>query len=105
MYLRPAAYDTNNGYREPAAVWGEPVTLRAVVQPAGGRVNAQVYGAELATMRVLYYAGIAEMKPGDGVCVDVGPADSPDYTITSVEPWNGHRRAMLAFVPEGKREI
>jgi len=69
--------------------WGDPLELRGNVQPAGGRVLAEMYGERLAYMRVMY----VEQKPpvrleSWGACLDT--LDIPDYKVVAVRPWSGH---------------
>ncbi|WFR64200.1 hypothetical protein P9222_08505 [Paenibacillus amylolyticus] len=69
--------------------WGEPFELRGNVQPAGGRVMAEMYGERLAYMRVMY----VEQKPpkrleSGGACLNT--LDLPDYKVVAVRPWSGH---------------
>lgn len=69
--------------------WGDPLELRGNVQPAGGRVLAEMYGERLAYMRVMY----VEQEPPErleswGACLDT--LDNPDYKVVAVRPWSGH---------------
>lgn len=69
--------------------YGDPITIRGNVLPAGGRVLAEIYGERLAYMRVMY----VEQEPPEkleawGACLDT--LDTPDYKVVAVRPWSGH---------------
>lgn len=66
--------------------YGEPIAVKATIWPAGGRVQAEMYGEKLAYMKNMAYEGTEEMKEGDGICVFAGPEDTPDYKIISINP-------------------
>ena len=65
--------------------WGEPVIIDARIWPAGGRVQAETYGQRLTYMKNMLYEGCEPLREGDGICVDVSPAEDPDYRIVSVQ--------------------
>ena len=68
-----------------------PIEIKANIQPAGGRVMAEIYGERLAYMFTMYYDGQLELKEKDGVCVYVGPNCKPDYKIVAIRNWNNHK--------------
>lgn len=66
--------------------YAEPVEIEATIWPAGGRVQAEMYGERLSYIKNMEYGGSVEMQEGDGVCVFVGPEEKPDYKIISIKP-------------------
>ncbi|WP_127539386.1 hypothetical protein [Paenibacillus illinoisensis] len=69
--------------------WGDPFELRGNVQPAGGRVMAEMYGERLAYMQVMY----VEQKPPEkleSAGARLYTLDFPDYKVVAVRPWSGH---------------
>lgn len=65
------------------------IEIRGNVQPAGGRVMAEMYGERLAYMRAMY----VEQEPpmaleSAGACLYRVP--DPDYKVVAVRPWSGH---------------
>lgn len=69
--------------------WGDPIELRGNVQPAGGRVLAEMYGERLAYMRVMYVEQEPPVRLESGrACLDT--QDDPDYKVVAVRPWSGH---------------
>lgn len=76
----------------------DPVPLRMNVQSASGAVNAQIYGSKLSSMKSCKYQGdeLTEGKDeNSGVCVYVEPEETPDYKITSIQPFSTHINVML----------
>lgn len=65
--------------------------LEANIQPAGGKVMAEMYGERLKYMLTMYYDGSIELKEKDGVCVYVSHESKPDYKIVAIRPWNNHK--------------
>ena len=66
--------------------YGEAVEIKAIIWPAGGRVQAEMYGERLSYIKNMEYGGTEEMTEGDGICVFAGPEDPPDYKIISIKP-------------------
>lgn len=62
------------------------VPIKAIIWPAGGRVQAEMYGERLTYIKNMEYEGREAMQEGDGICVFVGPEDDPDYKIVSIKP-------------------
>ena len=71
------------------------IEIDATIWPAGGRVQAEMYGEKLAYMKNMEYAGPETMQEGDGICVFVGPTDAPDYKIVSIQPEHDPKVMML----------
>lgn len=83
--------------------WGAGAAIRATLQPAGGKLLAEMYGERLQKMKLMLYDGALPINEGAGVCVSVA-ADQPcDYLIVSAEGWAGHQRAVLEYIPESRR--
>jgi hypothetical protein len=90
---RPVLFRLRETIKEPDATtsesWGEPFTIRGNVQPAGGRVMAEMYGERLAYMRVMY---VEQTPPAPlesaGACLYT--AEEPDYKVIAVRPWGSH---------------
>ena len=87
---------------EDAYAWGDTMTIRAAVYPAGRELDAQVYGERISDMRVMLYDGPEALEIGMGVCVEPGDG-VPDYRIIRLEQWT-HVRATLERIPEGRRQ-
>lgn len=66
-------------------VYEKPIEIRATIWPAGGRVQAEMYGEKLTYMKNMAYEGTEKMKEGDGICVFTGPEEAPDYKIVSIK--------------------
>lgn len=64
----------------------EAVEIKAIIWPAGGRVQAEMYGERLSYIKNMEYGGAEAMQEGDGICVFVGPEEKPDYKIISIKP-------------------
>lgn len=75
--------------------WSDPVTIRATIWQASGRVQAELYGERLAYMRNMEYEGAETIAENDGVCVLVSPERDPDYRVVSV---NADHRPVLCLL-------
>ncbi|HIW72631.1 MAG TPA: hypothetical protein H9875_08415 [Candidatus Levilactobacillus faecigallinarum] len=81
--------------------WADAVPIKVNAQPAGGQVNAAIYGEELAYMKRLLYQGDAIVEgqnENDGVCLTVPAAANPDYTITAIQTYSDHVNVMIKRV-------
>ena len=89
-----------NSYIEYAT--GQPVT--AEIWPAGGKLQAELYGQRLSYIRncrldggyktqtdekgkVSYLFGTQVIREGDGICLDVTGESDPDYKIIAIRPY------------------
>lgn len=68
--------------------WGDPVTVYGNVQPAGGRVMAEMYGECMGYMLTMYVEGKPSISEGAGACIYSN--DIPDYKVVAVRPWGAH---------------
>ena len=82
---------TTDAYGEPVPEWGEPVTIRAVCQPAAGALDAQIYGKRVQAMYTLFFDGLEAVRAGDGLCIHVTASAHPDYRVTAVQGWDHQR--------------
>nr|WP_297935362.1 hypothetical protein [uncultured Lachnoclostridium sp.] len=69
-----------------ADAYAEAIEIQAIIWPAGGRVQAEMYGERLSYIKNMEYEGTETMQEGDGICVFVGPEERPDYKIISIKP-------------------
>lgn len=76
--------------------WGTPEMIKGNVQPAGGRMMAELYGQRLAYMKVMYVELGTAIPEGAGVCL--AAEDEPDYRVVAVRPWSGVTVADLEKV-------
>jgi len=97
VFLR-AGGSKADAYGDPVPLWGEPVAIRVVCQPAGGALDAQLYGTRVKSMYTLFYAGLEAIKPGDGLCVHVVADARPDYRVVAVQEWE-LRKIDAEFIP------
>lgn len=72
---------TYNSYEE---IYTE---IKASIQPAGGKVLAEMYGQRLAYMKTMRYEGDVNIREGDGICIEALPTESPDYKVMAINPW------------------
>lgn len=66
------------------ADYAEAVPIEAAIWAAGGKIQAEMYGERLAYMKNMHYEGNETMQEGDGICVNVGPEDPPDYKVVAI---------------------
>lgn len=85
--------------------YGPASSFSAEIWPAGGKIQAEMYGERLPYVRniridgkyeispdkkgVLHYAadGGLNLAEGDGLCLYVPPNAEPDYRIISIKPY------------------
>ncbi|ARN92887.1 hypothetical protein [Levilactobacillus brevis] len=73
--------------------WGDPIPMTVDVQPAGGQVNASIYGKELAYVKSIMYQGtdIQEGRDEDtGLFLYASTDAEPDYEIESISTYHDH---------------
>lgn len=84
--------------------YASAVTFTGEIWPAGGKIQAQVYGEKLPYIRNVRVDGRYEIltdaagrlsyqvedgpviREGDGLCLYVDPASGPDYRVISIRP-------------------
>lgn len=81
--------------------FGDPVEIGANIQPATGKVQAELYGVQLNYMMNMYYDGEEIVTEGDGICVYVGATEKPDYIVQPIKIYNGHKVIELKKVQNG----
>ena len=87
----------------PVETYGDAFSVTAEIWPAGGKIQAEVYGEKLAYMkncriddpynvvmkdgRPTYRFARGTLREQDGICVDVAEKEKPDYQIVSIRPY------------------
>ena len=70
--------------------WGNGGVMYANVQPAGGKILVEMYGARLAYMKIAYSENLNGAAEGDGIYIDAPGTAEPDYKIVAIRPWMNH---------------
>jgi hypothetical protein len=111
VWVRERAESPKINTDEDVYVWKEGARpINVMIQPG----NAQIYhgsremyewehGQTIENSLNLFYNGPQLIKAGDGLCVNVLPEDSCDYSIVSVENWPGYQKAYILNIPENRR--
>lgn len=73
-------------------------TIKANIQPAGGKMLSEIYGLRLAYMLTMYCQSNVDIKENDGVCAYVDNTKDPDYKIVAIRRYNTHTVADLEKV-------
>ena len=73
--------------------YADAVEIDAIIWPAGGKVQAEMYGERLAYIKNMEYGGDEMMQEGD--CVFVSSDDKPDYKIISIQTEYNPKRIEL----------
>lgn len=84
--------------------WADPVELHVNVQPAGGTVNAQMYGEELNYMKSILYQGDEIKEDRDemsGIDFASPLSETPDYEIESIATHSDHLVILVKKVNHG----
>ena len=90
-----------NSYLE----YGQPNEITAEIWPAGGKLQAEIYGKRLPYIRncrmegeyteiygvhgvvgYLFLDGTV-VKEGDGICINAPQSEKPDYQVISIKPY------------------
>lgn len=96
----PKKDNEGNSYTE----YGLPSSFQAEVWPAGGKLQAEMYGQRAIHIqncrinagyevladekgRVSYQVGNMTIREGDGVCLNVPEDHEPDYRIIAIRPY------------------
>lgn len=64
--------------------YGDPFAFRAEIWPAGGKVQAEMYGQRLSYILNMLCDPL-DIKENDGVCIYSGPDEKPDYQVISIK--------------------
>lgn len=59
----------------------------AIIWPAGGRMQAELYGLRLTNILNINYYGDLNIQENDGLCINVGAEEEPDYKVVSVKQY------------------
>ena len=70
-------------------------TVQAYIYPAGGRIQAEMYGERLAYMLNMLVNNPVQIKERDGICVD---SAAVNYRVVAVEQYSGHSQITLERV-------
>lgn len=62
----------------------DPIEDKAVIWPAGGKVQSEMYGLRLAYMLNMNYYGDLSVSENDAVCIDT---DEPEYKVVSIKKY------------------
>ena len=60
---------------------------KAIIWQASGSVQAELYGLRLTNILNINYYGALEIVENDGLCINVGANDEPDYKVISVKKY------------------
>lgn len=104
IYFRPRI-TTSDDEGNTINGWGIPITLQVNVQPAGGSVNAAIYGEELSYMKSIIYQGDVIQEDRDekaGIDFKAPEQDAePDYQIASITTYSDHLIILVKKVNHG----
>lgn len=62
----------------------EAIPIEAAIWAASGKMQAEMYGEKLNYIKNMQYEGVETMQEGDGICVNAGAEDPPDYKIVAI---------------------
>lgn len=65
-----------------------PKEIKANIWPAGGKLQAEIYGERLKYILNMLYDESETINEGDGVCVYVDSAKPPDYKVISIKRYS-----------------
>lgn len=77
------------------ASYGEAQPISAYIYPAGGKVQAEIYGNRLNYILNMLYGGNVPLHENDGVCVNVAQGEAPDYKVISIKQYSRHKLIEL----------
>lgn len=66
------------------------IEIKANVSPAGGKLQAEIYGERLNYILNMLYDGPIELKEGDGICITTYAINNliPDYKVISIKEYS-----------------
>ena len=76
----------NEGGKYPG--YSEPIEIQANIYPAGGKLQAEIYGERLNYILNMLYDGLKALNEGDGICVYVSKESEPDYKVISIKRYS-----------------
>lgn len=62
--------------------------IQANIYPAGGKLQAEIYGERLNYILNMLYDGPVNLIEGDGICVYVSRDSKPDYKVLSIKHYS-----------------
>lgn len=77
-------YRKKDTERNTALEYLDPVAGEAVIWPAGGKVQAELYGLRLAYMLNMNYYGDLNISENDAICINI---DEPEYKVVSIKSY------------------
>lgn len=72
--------------------------IKMNVQPAGGKAIAEIYGERMTYMKACKYQGdalVEGVNENDGICLNVGLTEEPDYKVVSIHTYSTHKNVLL----------
>lgn len=63
----------------------DPIKDEAIIWPAGGKLQSQMYGLRVNSIINMNYYGNLSIKENDGLCID--STGNPDYKVISVRKY------------------
>lgn len=92
MYsLKRKTIETDNEGGKYSSYAADGVPIKAEIWPAGGKLQAEMYGQRLNYMLNMLYAGKEVITEGDGLCVHVDAGTKPDYKVISIKIYSQHQ--------------
>lgn len=104
FYVRPR-FVTKDNEGVPIESFGTAVEVRGEIWPASDRRSIETYGDRITGIQSVWVEGQYmlqfnngvnsvllrnsnyDLNLGDGVCVEAGPTDEPDYQVVSFTPY------------------
>ena len=68
--------------------YGNAIEGKAIIWPAGGKIQAQMYGLRLKYIINLNYYGNVNIEEKDGLCIKVSKNDDPDYEVIAIREYS-----------------
>lgn len=87
-YVKSKTITTDNEGGKYHSYSDTPKEIKANIWPAGGKLQAEIYGERLNYILNMLYDGDVVLNEGDGVCVYVDGNKPPDYSIISIKRYS-----------------
>lgn len=68
--------------------FGPALEDKAIIWPAGGRMQAELYGLRLTNILNINYYGQLDIQENDGLCINSGADEEPDYKVISIRKYS-----------------